>query len=374
MRLAPRLAASGLARTALPTASAVRGVKTMTFGDSREEVTERSDFPPARYQSIFKDDTMAVLGYGVQGRAQSLNMRDNGMTNVIIGLREGGPSWKLAESDGWVPGETLLPIEEAAAKGTVIMYLLSDAGQKHSWSAVADNLEAGNTLYFSHGFAVTYAEDTGVVPPKDVDVILCAPKGSGTTVRSLFLEGRGINSSVAIHQDATGNARERAFALGVAIGSGYLYETDFKKEVFSDLTGERGTLMGAIQGMFQAQYEVLRERGHSPSEAFNETVEEATQSLYPLIANHGMDWMYANCSTTAQRGALDWWPKFYKATKPVFNDLYDAVADGSECRRTLDVNSRPTYAEDLEVELKEMRESEMWRAGVVVRGLRPENN
>lgn len=204
--------------------------------------------------------------------------------------------------------------------------------------------------------------------------MLCAPKGSGTTVRSLFLEGRGINSSVAIHQDASGNARERAFALGVAIGSGYLYETDFKKEVFSDLTGERGTLMGAIQGMFQAQYEVLRERGHSPSEAFNETVEEATQSLYPLIANHGMDWMYANCSTTAQRGALDWWPKFYDATKPVFNDLYDAVADGSECRRTLDCNSRATYAEDLEVELKAMRESEMWRAGVVVRGLRPENN
>jgi ketol-acid reductoisomerase len=211
------------------------------------------------------------------------------------------------------------------------------------------------------------------VPPDDVDVILCAPKGSGTTVRSLFLEGRGINASVAVHQDVSGKAEERAFALGVAAGCGYMYPTTFEREVLSDLVGERGILMGAIQGAFAAQYKVLRENGHTPSEAFNETVEEATQSLYPLISKNGMDWMYANCSTTAQRGALDWAPQFEEANLPVFRKLYAAVKDGSETRRTLESCSGDDYSERLEVELKEIRESEMWRAGRTVRSLRPEN-
>lgn len=352
----------------------MRNIRTMNFGGTKENVVERSDYPKDKIQTMFSKDHFAVLGYGVQGRAQSLNMRDSGLDGKItIGVREGGASWKLAQEDGWVPGETLLPIEEAADKGTVLMYLLSDAGQKHSWDVVKGALNEGDTLYFSHGFSVTFKEDTGVIPPDYVDVFLVAPKGSGTTVRSLFLEGRGINSSVAVHQDVSGEALDRAYGLGVAIGSGYLYQTTFEKEVFSDLTGERGTLMGAIQGLFLAQYEVLRERGHTPSEAFNETVEEATQSLYPLIAANGMDWMYANCSTTAQRGALDWYPEFYKATKPVFEKLYESVATGEEARRTLDCNSRPTYAEDLAKELKVLDESEMWQAGKKVRELRPEN-
>jgi ketol-acid reductoisomerase len=209
-------------------------------------------------------------------------------------------------------------------------------------------------------------------PSKDIDVILVAPKGSGTTVRRLFLEGKGINASYAIFQDATGRALDRCLATGIAIGSGYMFETTFQKEVFSDLTGERGVLMGAIYGLWLAQYEVLREHGHSPSEAFNETVEEATQSLYPLIAENGMDWMYANCSTTAQRGALDWFKKFHDATKPVFEKLYKSVADGDETRRVLESNSRPDYRQQLEKELKEVAASEMWEAGQVVRSLRPE--
>lgn len=306
------------------------------------------------------------------GMAQSLNMRDNKL-NVVIGVRKGGASWKDAEKDGWVAGKNLFSIEEACAKGTVIMNLLSDAGQKDAWPTIKPYLTEGKTLYFSHGFGIVFHNQTGIIPPKDIDVILAAPKGSGATVRSLFLEGRGINSSVAIYQDFSGKARERAFGLGVAIGSGYLYETTFKKEVLSDLTGERGVLMGAIQGAFLAQYEVLRAHGHSPSEAFNETVEEATQSLYPLIAKNGMDWMYAVCSTTARRGALDWAPKFHAATKPVFEELYKSVEDGSETRRTLTENSRPDYRERIEAELKEIRESEMWRAGKTVRSLRPEN-
>jgi ketol-acid reductoisomerase len=308
----------------------------------------------------------------VQGRGQSLNMRDNGV-KVIVGQRQGGKAYDLCLEDGWVPGKTLFSPEEAAAKGTVVQYLLSDAGQKDMWPKLKPHLTAGKALYFSHGFSVVYHDQTGVVPPADVDVILVAPKGSGTTVRRLFLEGRGINSSYAIHQDATGRAKDRVLALGIAIGSGYLFETTFRKEVFSDLTGERGVLMGAIYGLWLAQYEVLRAKGHSPSEAFNETVEEATQSLYPLIAEKGMDWMYANCSTTAQRGALDWFGPFRDASKPVFEKLYESVANGTETKRTLEANSRPDYRQQLEKELAAIAGSEMWVAGQWVRSLRPEN-
>jgi ketol-acid reductoisomerase len=289
-----------------------------------------------------------------------LNQKENGI-NVIVGQRKNSKTWDKAIADGFVPGETLFEIEEALERGTIICYLLSDAAQIAMWPTVKKHLTPGKALYFSHGFGITYNTQTGIIPPADVDVFLVAPKGSGTSLRRMFLQGRGLNS------------KERVVALGIAIGSGYLFETDFKKEVFSDLTGERGTLMGAIQGIFAAQYQVLRERGHSPSEAFNETVEELTQSLMPLVAENGMDWMYANCSTTAQRGALDWWKKFKDATLPVFNDLYDSVAAGKESQRSIDSNSQPDYREKLEVELKELRESEMWQAGKTVRSLRPEN-
>jgi ketol-acid reductoisomerase len=347
-------------------------MRKIQIGNNPETVVERADYPPERIKAILGSETVAVLGYGVQGRGQSLNMKDNGV-NVIIGLREkGGRSWDLAQQDGWIPGKSLLSLEEAAERGTVIQYLLSDAGQKEQWPTIKPYLTKGKALYFSHGFSIVYKDQTGVVPPKDIDVILVAPKGSGTTVRRLYLEGKGINASYAIFQDATGRAQDRCLALGIAIGSGYLFETTFQKEVFSDLTGERGVLMGAIYGLWLAQYEVLREHGHSPSEAFNETVEEATQSLYPLIAENGMDWMYANCSTTAQRGALDWFKKFRDASKPVFEDLYNKVATGDETRRVLESNSRKDYRQQLEKELKEVADSEMWQAGQVVRSLRPE--
>jgi ketol-acid reductoisomerase len=346
-------------------------MRQIQIGNTTETVVERADYPPERIKTILGPETVAILGYGVQGRGQSLNMKDNGV-KVVIGLRDTGRGWDLAQQDGWVPGKTLFSLEEAAQRGTVIQYLLSDAGQKEFWPTLKPHLTAGKALYFSHGFSIAYKEQTGVVPPKDIDVILVAPKGSGTTVRRLFLEGRGINSSFAVFQDATGRARDRCLALGIAIGSGYLFETTFQKEVFSDLTGERGVLMGAIYGLWLAQYEVLREHGHSPSEAFNETVEEATQSLYPLIAENGMDWMYANCSTTAQRGALDWFAKFRDASKPVFEELYQKVAAGEETKRVLEANSRKDYRAQLEKELKAIADSEMWQAGGVVRSLRPE--
>jgi len=343
------------------------------FGGVEENVVTRDEFPLEKAREVMKNETIAIIGYGVQGPGQALNLRDNGF-NVIVGQRKPSKSYEKAIKDGWVEGKTLFTIEEALERGTIIFYLLSDAAQIAMWPTVKKHLTEGKSLYFSHGFGITYKERTGIIPPENVDVVLVAPKGSGTSLRRLFVEGKGLNSSFAIHQDYTGKAREKVVALGIGVGSGYLFETTFKKEVYSDLTGERGTLMGAIQGIFAAQYELLRSKGHSPSEAFNETVEEATQSLYPLVAENGMDWMYANCSTTAQRGALDWWKKFRDATAPVFKELYDSVAAGEEAQKSIDSNSQSDYREKLDEELKEMRESEMWRAGAAVRKLRPENN
>ena len=345
----------------------------LNFGGVEENVVTRNEFPLEKAQEVLKNEVVAVIGYGVQGPGQALNQKDNGI-NVIVGQRKNSKSWDKAIADGFVPGETLFEIEEALEKGTIICYLLSDAAQIEYWPKVKQHLTTGKALYFSHGFGITFSERTGIVPPADVDVFLVAPKGSGTSLRRMFLQDRGLNSSFAVYQDATGKARERVTALGIAIGSGYLFETDFKKEVYSDLAGERGTLMGAVQGIFAAQYDVLRKNGHSPSEAFNETVEELTQSLMPLVAENGMDWMYANCSTTAQRGALDWWKRFRDATSPLFEELYDNVAKGNEAQRSIDSNSKPDYREKLEAELTELRESEMWKAGKTVRSLRPENN
>ncbi|HRJ13690.1 MAG TPA: ketol-acid reductoisomerase [Saprospiraceae bacterium] len=343
----------------------------LNFGGVEENVVTREEFPLEKAREILKDEVIAIIGYGVQGPGQALNLRDNGF-KVIIGQRKDSATWDKAVRDGWTPGETLFDIEEAAQKATIIQYLLSDAAQIAVWPVLKPHLTAGKALYFSHGFGVTYSERTGIVPPADVDVILVAPKGSGTSLRRLFLEGRGLNSSYAIAQDATGRAFDRVIALGIGIGSGYLFETTFKREVYSDLTGERGTLMGAIQGIFAAQYECLRRNGHTPSEAFNETVEELTQSLMPLVAENGMDWMYANCSTTAQRGALDWYGRFRDAVAPVFEDLYNSVASGEEAQRSIDSNSQPDYRVKLEEELRELRESEMWQAGRTARSLRPE--
>ena len=300
----------------------------MNFGGVEENVVTREEFPLEKAREVLKDEVIAVLGYGVQGPGQSLNLRDNGF-NVIVGQRP-GKTYDKAVADGWVPGETLFSIEEACEKATIIQVLLSDAAQIACWPTIKKHLTAGKALYFSHGFAITYSDRTHIVPPADVDVIM--------------------------------------------VGSGYLFETTFKKEVYSDLTGERGTLMGAIQGLLLAQYETLREHGHEPSEAFNETVEELTQSLMPLFGENGMDWMYANCSTTAQRGALDWMGPFHDAVKPVFEKLYNEVACGNEAQRSIDSNSQPDYREKLNAELKALHDSEMWRAGAVVRKLRPENN
>lgn len=344
----------------------------INFGGVIEEVMTREEFPLEKAREILKDEVIAVIGYGVQGPGQACNLRDNGF-NVIVGQRQ-GKTFEKAVADGWVPGQTLFSIEEAAEKGTIVCMLLSDAAQMQLWPTIKPHLTPGKTLYFSHGFAITWNDRTGVVPPKDIDVIMVAPKGSGRSLRTMFVEGRGLNSSYAVYQDASGRALDKVLAFGIGIGSGYLFETTFIREATSDLTGERGSLMGAIQGLLLAQYEVLRENGHTPSEAFNETCEELTQSLMPLFAAKGMDWMYANCSTTAQRGALDWMGPFHDAIKPVVEKLYASVKCGNEAQISIDSNSKPDYREGLEKELQALRDSEMWQTGAVVRQLRPENN
>ena len=344
----------------------------MNFGGVEETVVTREEFTLDMARKALSGRTIACIGYGVQGPGQACNLRDNGF-NVIVGQRQ-GKTFEKAIADGWVPGQTLFSIEEAAQRGTIVMCLLSDAAVMSVWPTLKQYLTPGKALYFSHGFAITWNDRTGCVPQKDIDVIMVAPKGSGTSLRTMFLEGRGLNSSYAVYQDATGRALERTLALGIGIGSGYLFETTFQREATSDLTGERGSLMGAIQGLLLAQYEVLRENGHTPSEAFNETVEELTQSLMPLFAAKGMDWMYANCSTTAQRGALDWMGPFHDAIKPVVEKLYASVKSGHEAQISIDSNSKPGYREGLEKELAALRESEMWRTAAVVRQLRPENN
>ncbi len=341
------------------------------FGGIKEEVVMRDEFPMKKALEVLKNETIAIIGYGVQGPGQALNLKDNGF-NVIIGQSKQFPEdWKRAEADGWEAGKTLFEVDEAVKKATIVEILVADAAHKAVWPGIKANLNPGDAVYFSHGFSIVYKDQTGIIPPEDIDVIMVAPKGSGTSLRRNFLSGEGINSSFAVHQDYTGRAKDRCIALGIGIGSGYLFPTTFEKEVYSDLVGERGVLMGALAGVMEAQYDTLRAHGHSPSEAFNETVEELTESLIKLVGENGMDWMYANCSATAQRGALDWKPKFKAAVMPVFKDLYERVASGAETKRVLESTGGPDYKKLLGKELSEMGNSEMWRAGKATRDLRP---
>jgi ketol-acid reductoisomerase len=333
-----------------------------------EKVYTLKSFPMSKCKKILEKSTITVLGYGPQGKAQSLNLRDNGFS-PIVGLRKNGPSWNEALIDGWEPNKTLFEIDEAVYRGNIIQYLLSDAGQMQTWNTVKSNLHANDTLYFSHGFGIVY-EQTGIVPPDDIDVVLVAPKGPGGMLRRKFLDGNGMFSSFAVHQNYSGNAFEKALALSFGIGSGNVFETTFKKEVYSDLTGERSVLMGLIQGAFKAQYDILRSKGHGPLEAYNETVEEALVSLYPLINERGMDWMYKNCSTTAQVGAIKWGKEFEKELKPIIEKCYDNVANGNETNEVLKFNSDPDYRKKLNDQLDEIENDEIWQVGKYVRSMR----
>lgn len=346
----------------------IRNISSLTINDINEQIIERKDYPIKKCQEILNNKTISVVGYGPQGRGQALNLRDNGF-NVNLGLRS-GKSYQQALEDNWIPGENLFSIEESVDRSNIIQYLLSDAGQVSQWNNIYPYLSENKVLYFSHGFGIVYSDKTEIKPPENIDVVLVAPKGSGLTVREKFIEGKGINASYAIHQNYSGNAYEICKSLAFSIGCGYLFETTFQKEVYSDLLGERCVLMGLIQGAFLAQYNILRKNGHSPSEAYNETVEEALESLFPLISDKGMDWLYSNCSTTAQRGALDWAPIFENAIKPVIDECYESIKNGLEADRVLSSNSEKNYRDKLDNELREISNQELWQVAKKIRKFR----
>ena len=345
-----------------------RSINTFTINNFTESIVEKNDYPLIKCKQILENKRIGVLGYGPQAKSQSLNLRDNGF-DVIVGTRRGNNDTK-ALNDGWTQNESLFSIEETVEQSDIIMCLLSDVGQMMQWPNIQPLLRENQTLYFSHGFGIVYNDRTNIVPPENVDVVMVAPKGAGISVREKFTKGEGINVSYAIHQDYSGEAVDTTLALAFGIGCGHAFKTTFENEVYSDLVGERSVLMGMIQGAFSAQYKVLREHGHSPSEAYNETVEEALVSLYPLISENGMDWLYANCSTTAQRGALDWAPKFEEAIKPVIEECYQSVKDGVETQNVIDANSNEDYRKKLNLELEDLSNTELWKVAKILRKLR----
>ena len=351
------------------------------FGGVKERVVTRDDFSLARARQTLRDETIAIIGYGVQGPAQGLNLRDNGF-NVVVGQRE-GPTYDKALLDGWVPGVNLFSIEEAVKRATQpqerrlipgqVQYLLSDAGQKEVWPNILPLLRRGTNVYFSHGFSYTFRDQSGVVPRDDNDVTMVAPKGPGRNLREYFLEGRGVNSSYAVGQDSTGRALERTLATGMAIGSGFLFETTFEDEVVSDLTGERGVLLGAVYGLWQGAYNVLRQDNFSPEDAALHTVEISTQTISKIIGEKGGDGLLRDLQDLRP----DLVPYFlggfrsaYERSRPVFVDLYEKVESGVEARRVLEANSKPDYRETLNRELAQIADSEFGWAATDVRQIR----
>ena len=342
------------------------------FGGIEETVITRDEFPLEKAQKVLKNEVIAVLGYGSQGPGQSLNLRDNGF-NVIVGQRklDNGKvsnSYQKALDDGWIPGETLFDINEAAKKATIIEFLLSDAGQKVAWPQLEKCIEDGNTLYFSHGFSLNFPQYTRVTPPANIDVVLVAPKGAGRSVRTNFLNGGGINSSFAVHQDYTGSALEKTLALGIGIGSGFLFETTVRNEVVSDLTGERAVLLGELWALAEASYDALRQQGYSPEDAFIQSSEQITQVILPLIGRSGSVEIYEQTISAKQYGSVSDHQRITReVTRPLMEQLYRSVVSGIETQRSLEANSRNGYRDQLNSELSVIDNSEMWLTGEKIR-------
>jgi ketol-acid reductoisomerase len=343
----------------------------ININNIKQPIILSNKYTPYKCTQLLENETISVLGYGSQGRSQSLNLRDNNH-NVLLGLRPAGTSWNNAINDGWEPNKNLFNIDEATHKGSIIKYLISDNGQIEQWDNVKRFLYPNNTLYFSHGFGIHYNHYTNINPPKDINIIMISPKCSGKTVRDNFLNGEGFTSSFAIHNDYN-NAYDICMGLAFSIGNNYIFETTFEKEVLSDLTGERCILMGMIQAAFLAQYKVLRNNGHSPLEAYHETIEEALTSLYPIIDDNGMDWLYKNCSTTAQRGAIDWANVFEPKLTDMVQDCYNSVKDGTEIKRIIECNEDPNYKDILQSELDDISNQEMWQIKQHIKKLKATN-
>lgn len=245
--------------------------------------------------SVLSNKTIAVIGYGSQGHAHSQNLRDSGF-QVVVGLRP-GKSFDCAKEDGF----DVKSVADATKAADLVMVLLPDEGQKAVYEAeIEPNLEAGNALVFAHGFNIHYGQ---IVPPKDVDVFLVAPKGPGHLVRRTYEEGAGVPSLVGVYQDTTGQAKElgMAYAVGVGAGRAGILETTFKEETETDLFGEQAVLCGGVSGLIKAGFEVLTEAGYQPESAYFEVLHEL-KLIVDLIYEGGLENMRYSISDTAEWG------------------------------------------------------------------------
>lgn len=271
--------------------------------------------------------TVAIIGYGSQGHAHALNLKDSGV-NVIVGLYQGSPSWQKAESDGL----TVKTVADASAAADLIMILLPDETQKAIYATeIAPNLKAGNTLAFAHGFNIHFAQ---VVPPADVDVIMVAPKGPGHLVRRTYTQGQGVPALFAVYQDATGQARDRAMAYAKGIGGtrGGILETTFREETETDLFGEQAVLCGGLCALVKAGFETLVEAGYQPELAYFECMHEV-KLIVDLMVEGGMANMRYSISNTAEYGDYTRGPRVVNAeTKAEMKKILSEIQSGQFAR------------------------------------------
>ena len=274
--------------------------------------------------SLLDGKTIAIIGYGSQGHAHALNLKDSG-AHVIIGLYEGSKSWKRAEEQGF----EVFTAAEAAKKADIIMILINDELQASMYKKdIEPNLEAGNMLMFAHGFNIHFNQ---IIPPKDVDVTMIAPKAPGHTVRSEYQAGKGTPCLIAVYQDATGHAQDMALAYGAGIGGARagLLETTFRIETETDLFGEQAVLCGGVCALMQAGFETLTEAGYDPRNAYFECIHEM-KLIVDLIYQSGFAGMRYSISNTAEYGDYITGPKIItdetkKAMKKILSDIQDGT-------------------------------------------------
>ena len=274
--------------------------------------------------SLLDGKTIAVIGYGSQGHAHALNAKESG-ARVIIGLYEGSSSWAKAEAQGF----EVFTAAEAAKQADIIMILINDEKQAKMYNeSIAPNLEPGNTLMFAHGFAIHFGQ---IVPPKDVNVVMIAPKGPGHTVRGQYQEGKGVPCLIAVHQDATGNAHDIGLAYALAIGGARagVLQTTFREETETDLFGEQAVLCGGVCALMKAGFETLVEAGYEPESAYFECIHEM-KLIVDLIFQSGFQGMRYSISNTAEYGDYITGPKIItdetkKAMKQVLTDIQDGT-------------------------------------------------
>ena len=297
--------------------------------------------------SIVADKTIAVMGYGSQGRGQSRNMADSGL-NVIIGLRKGGSSWQKAVDDGM----NVMTVEEAAEKADIIHILLPDETQEKVYAEqIAPYVESGNTISFSHGYNIHFGL---IEPPEDVNIIMFAPKGPGSRVRQTYKEGFGIPGLVAIERDATGDALQIALGLAKAVGltRAGVIETTFKEETETDLFGEQAVLCGGLTGLIKAGFETLVEAGYQPEIAYFETCHEVKLIVDDIYEN-GFGGMWTDVSNTAEYGGLTRRDMVItEEAKKGMKEILGQIQDGTFKKQFADENATDA------ANLKEMRAAE----------------